>query len=210
MAHQISVLALGAVLAVMPQAVAAQPRQTASQTQGLNDAAAQAIAPNLGDNTVLTTGDTNRDNGAQAVIQQDEAIGANPYTPFSYDNDVTYTQADGLRTNATNRRETPADRAGRYYGAAYSSGDLAAAAYSDDDYNSTRGKTTMKPRRLGVFDQGTVDKRRLAIRPYIEAAQVVQANLGSRSGWRIMTMSSPIRRLPRVRTPRLTDATIRA
>jgi hypothetical protein len=68
----------------------------------------------------------------------------------------------------------------------------------------------MKPRRLGVFDQGTVDKRRLAIRPYIEAAQVVQANLGSRSGWRIMTMSSPIRRLPRVRTPRLTDATIRA
>jgi hypothetical protein len=37
-----------------------------------------------------------------------------------------------------------------------SSGDLAAAAYSDDDYNSTRGKTTMKPRRLGVFDQGTV------------------------------------------------------
>lgn len=182
MAHQISVLALGAVLAVMPQAVAAQPRQTASQTQGLNDAAAQAIAPNLGDNTVLTTGDTNRDNGAQAVIQQDEAIGANPYTPFSYDNDVTYTQADGLRTNATNRRETPADRAGRYYGAAYSSGDLAAAAYSDDDYNSTRGKTTMKPRRLGVFDQGTVDKRRLAIRPYIEAAQVVQANLGSRSG----------------------------
>jgi hypothetical protein len=107
MAHQISVLALGAVLAVMPQAVAAQPRRTASQTQGLNDAAAQAIAPNLGDNTVLTTGDTNRDNGAQAVIQQDEAIGANPYTPFSYDNDVTYTQADGCAPVPTAAKRRP-------------------------------------------------------------------------------------------------------
>lgn len=180
MPHQISVLALGAVLAVLPQPAAAQARQTTVQAQGLNQTAAmQGIAPNLADNTVVT-GDLARDNSVQAIGTQDEAIGANAYAPFSYDNDVTYTQADGVRTNNTNRRETPADRAGRYYGAAYSSGDLASAAYSDDDYNSTRGKTTMKPRRLGVFDQGTVDKRRLAIRPYIEAAQVVQANLGSR------------------------------
>jgi hypothetical protein len=114
-AHQISVLALAALRACRRPSPPSPGRP--HHRRKLNDAAAQAIAPNLGDNTVLTTGDTNRDNGAQAVIQQDEAIGANPYTPFSYDNDVTYTQADGLR-NATNRRETPADRAGRYYGAA--------------------------------------------------------------------------------------------
>lgn len=180
MPHRISVLALGTVLAALPQIAVAQPRQTAAQAQGLDQAAAmQGIAPNLADNAVLIT-DTARDGAVQAVNSQDEAIRPSPYAPFSYDNDVTYTQADGVRANASNRRETPADRAGRYFGAAYSGGDLASAAYSDDDYNSTRGKTTMKPRRLGVFDQGTVDKRRLAIRPYIEAAQVVQANLGSR------------------------------
>lgn len=180
MPHRVSVLALGAVLAAWSPGAVAQTRQNAAQTQGLNEAAVQGITSNLGDNA-LVTGDASRDNGAQAVIQQDEAIRGNPYTPFSYDNDVTYTQPDGVRSN-TNRRDTPADRAGRYYGAAYSSGDLADGAYSDDDYNSTRGKTTMKPRRLGVFDQSTVDKRRLAIRPYIEATQVVQANLGAKDG----------------------------
>ena len=176
MSRQISVLALGAaLLGALPQGAAAQQAGRASSpVPGLGNATVtEGIAPDLlGNNQATVT--TASDGSAREVVGQDEqTLAANPYGAQAYDADVTYTQANGQRAGL--RHETPADRAGRYYGAAYSNNDMTAAAFADDDMNSTHGKTTMKARRLGVFDQGSVDSRTLSIKPYIEAQQVVQA-----------------------------------
>ena len=173
MPWQVSVWALGAaLLGGLPQGAAAQ--RASSPVKGVGNASvAESIAPDLQGLTQASVTNT-QDSSARDVVGQDEqALAANPYGAQAYDDDVTYTKANGQRTGL--RHETPADRAGRYYGAAYSGNDLTQAAYADDERSATHGKTTLKPRRLGVFDQGSVDKRRLSIKPYIEAQQVVQA-----------------------------------
>jgi hypothetical protein len=165
----------------LPQMAVAQSNQTRSSTnlpivyQGKGTVGAGAyagIAPDISSTNGIANGVTDNANGVidRGLATQVEA--ANPYGVYSYDEDVSYTQANGQRALA--RREGTQERIGRYYGSAYSNGDLAPAAYTDDEYSATRGKTTMKSRRLGVFDTNGGDKRSLSIRPYIEATQVVQ------------------------------------
>ena len=73
-------------------------------------------------------------------------------------------------------RITPAERASRYYGATRQGGDLTPGDYSNEDYTTSRGKTPLRPNRLGVFDQNFADHRGVQIKPYIEADQVIDAH----------------------------------
>lgn len=181
--RQISVLALGVALAgslVLSHGAAAQSRTSPNQSTGLGNAGVyDGIAPDSS-NRSLSPSATGDDGSARDVTGQLQLTVANPYATFNYDSDVTFTQGDGTQQSAM-RRETPADRAGRYYGSTFSGGDLSSAAYSDDQYSSSRGKTTMKANRLGVFDQGSADKRTISIKPYIEAGQVVEGYLSPSS-----------------------------
>jgi hypothetical protein len=200
MLSKTSVLALGAALVgslALPQVAAAAPslasqsRAAQSQAPGLGTAAVyEGIAPDMSYNTSggavgVNTGD---DGSARDVNGQLQPVeNPNPYGVNSYDADVSFTQADGQRNYA--RRENPSERAGRYYGSAYSNGELTAAAYDEADNGSARGKTALKARRLGVFDQSSVEKRRLSIKPYIEAGQVAQAILSPSASSDVLTYS---------------------
>jgi hypothetical protein len=167
-------LPLLALVLALPQTAVAQTKPAAKlpvvyEGTGTVGAAAHAsIAPDLGGITGLADGV-----GNNGVSGQPEA--ANPYSVNSYDDDVTYTQADGQRTYA--RRDINQERVGRYYGTAFTNGDLTPANGADEDYDAARGKAALKSRRLGVFDTRGTDKRRLSVRPYIEATQVLQATL---------------------------------
>jgi hypothetical protein len=168
--RQISVLALGVALA-LPQGAAAQSQTLPNQPTGLGNAGVHdGIAPDSS-NLSRSSSAIGDDGSARDVTGQLQPVAANPYATFNYDADVTYSQADGTQQSAL-RRETPAEQAGRNDGSTSSGG---------DQYNSTRGKTTTKPNRLGAVDQGSGDKRKLSIKPYIEAEQVVQGYLSPRS-----------------------------
>ncbi|NBC36072.1 preprotein translocase subunit YajC [Novosphingobium sp. FSY-8] len=177
--------ALAAALAVVglfgPVAPAlAQPTAATSTGTVGNVLAYQAITPDLSirDLQPSLTGD---DGSHRDVTGQTTTItNPDPYQAYTYDVDVTYSQVDpNTSARSGTRREGPQSRS-RYYGSAFSgqNSDLTGAeTTSDEEFRSTRGKGSLRSRRLGVFDQGTADKRRFSVKPYIDASQVVQAFL---------------------------------
>lgn len=188
-----SVLALGVALATglaLPQIAAAQAASGASrpQTTGYaNTTGFDGVAPDLYTHTASVQPSGGTDGSAQDVTAPQGQVNAdNPYGVFSYDEDVSYTQ-NGQR--AYTRRATASEAASRYYGAAYSNADLTAAGDTDTQTSAMRGKGAMKARRLGVFEQASVEKRRLSIKPYIEAGQVAQAILTPQSRSDVLTYS---------------------
>lgn len=172
-------LLLGTAMAgllAFPQMAEGQTRAAQASVPVGNALAYDSITPNLQGQPqeIVTTAD---EGAAHNVTGQAEAVApANPYATFSYDEDVTYTQPDGQRAS---RRDLANTSAGRYYGTAYSGGDLVPVAYSPEDSDPAAGKSAMRSRRLGVFDQTTADKRRISVHPYIEAGQVVQGDFGT-------------------------------
>ncbi len=186
-----SVLALGVALAgtlALPQIAAAQPKASKPQPTGYaNTTGFDGVAPDLYTHATSVQPAGGTDGSAQEVTGPQGQVNAdNPYGVFTYDEDVSYTQ-NGER--AFTRRATATEAASRYYGAAYSNADLASASDTDAEATALRGKGAMKARRLGVFDQSTVEKRRLSIKPYIEAGQVVQAILTPQSRSDVLTYS---------------------
>ena len=177
--RQLQGSALGLALALMTASQpalaqpAVQPRITPSQ-QGAAISAYETITPDLSIRD-LSPGLTGDDGSSREVTGQAMPLNTTDiYSVNAYDTDVTFTQAGPAPEPNYAHRENPQDRAGRYYGAVYNSGDLTSAAYTTDDYSAANGKVAMRSRRLGVFDQGYADKREFSIKPYIEASQVVE------------------------------------
>ena len=142
----------------------------------------EGITPYVGSNNLVPTA-TGDDGSARDVTGQTSLVNvANPYAPQYTDGTQPVWNGDGdPMPGNSSRRETGTERAGRYFGASRNTGDLTAAAYGGDEDNSVRGKTALKPNRLGVFGKRNGDPRPLVIKPYIEAGQVVQADLSPRS-----------------------------
>ena len=96
-----------------------------------------------------------------------------------YDPQTTGGQTEAIQTDTSRQSLGPNDGVGRYYGDARNTQDLTDTTDEDDATQSTRGKTTLRPRRLAVFNQQYADSRPLVIKPYIEAGQVVDSYLSS-------------------------------
>ena len=92
-------------------------------------------------------------------------------TPQSLTDDTV----DGDFTAGYHVGQTPMDRASRYYGSTVTGGDLTSNSYTDDQFNSDRGKVAKVPQRLGVFDRNHTDSRAIVIHPYIEVSQDVDS-----------------------------------
>ena len=85
--------------------------------------------------------------------------------------DLTDDTVDGDYSGGYHIGQTPIDRTSRYYGSQVSGGDLTGGDHTDQQFNDDRGKMSMVPQRLGVFDRNHTDPRQLVIQPYIEASQ---------------------------------------
>lgn len=169
----------------MPQAGMAQASRQLHPGQGSID---EAIAPYVKPSNInpQPTGD---DGSAREAMGQTTPIAPNIYAPqFPEGTQPQWNGDNDPRDLTPYRSETPSERAGRYYGAVNSTGDLSAAGYADDDGGSVRGKTRLKGDRLGVFGRNFGDSRELVIKPYIEAGQVAVADLAPNSD--VLTYSS--------------------
>ena len=175
--------ALAAVLAVagpfaagvlVPGSVLAQTAPGSGQygTPGIGD---PTLAPGVG--AALEPVRTDDDSSSVDTLAPQGSIGArgraDPTDAGQSAQSVSTDTPDG--DNPTYLRVTPAERASRNYGGARSTGELSPVDYSNDDYTAARGKTALRPNRLGVFDQNYVDQRGFEVKPYIEAGQIVDA-----------------------------------